>query len=108
MQLSHVIPTIELAEALASIVTMSRCLPLSLQLDGDVLETTLPGIVPLLSLIPRSVSDIPLAHNIIVFAHNVFLKVNDWKGLLEFGLVEALLKSLVSLMHQKNDVLNDL
>lgn len=54
---------------------MSRCLPLSLQLDGDVLETTLPGIVPLLSLIPRSVSDIPLAHNIIVFAHNVFLKV---------------------------------
>ncbi|CAH1403230.1 unnamed protein product, partial [Nezara viridula] len=107
MQLSHVIPTIELAEALASIVTMSRCLPLSLQLDGDVLETTLPGIVPLLSLIPRSVSDIPLAHNIIVFAHNVFLKVNDWKGLLEFGLVEALLKSLVSLMHQKSDVLND-
>ena len=37
-----------------------------------------------------------------------YLQVNDWKSFLEFGLVEVLLKSLISLMHLKNNLLSDL
>lgn len=54
---------------------MSHCNPLNIQTDGESMEFTLPAIAPLLSLLPRTVTDIPLAHNIIVFVHNVFLKV---------------------------------
>ncbi|KAF6210395.1 hypothetical protein GE061_013499 [Apolygus lucorum] len=107
MQLNHTMPSTELADALAGIVTNTHWLPISTQFEAEPSEFNLPGIPPLLSLLPKSVSDIALTHNIIVFVQNIF-KVGDWRKLLEYGLVESLLKALVCLIHQKKYVISDL
>ncbi|XP_073990723.1 lysosomal-trafficking regulator mauve isoform X4 [Rhodnius prolixus] len=105
MQLSHAVPTMELADALAGIVTNTHWLPISVQTGEDVDVLNLPGIAALLGLLPRSVSvasaDLTLCHNIIAFLHNIFTKIADWKSFLEYGVVEALLKTLVCVVHQE-------
>ncbi|KAK9508246.1 hypothetical protein O3M35_007946 [Rhynocoris fuscipes] len=106
MQLSHAGPTVELADALAGIVTNTHWLPISVQAGDTVDDFNLPGIVPLLGLLPRSIAvssdDSTLCRNIVTFLHNIFAKITDWKSLLEYGIVEALLKTLLCIIHQGN------
>ncbi|XP_014251875.1 lysosomal-trafficking regulator isoform X2 [Cimex lectularius] len=100
MQLSYVIPTADLADALAGIVTRTHWLTLKQQVEADINDFYLPGLPPLLSILPKSVTHVTLSHDITVFLHHLFLKIGEWKNILEYGLVEVLLKTLVCVIHQ--------
>ncbi|XP_063221149.1 lysosomal-trafficking regulator isoform X2 [Bacillus rossius redtenbacheri] len=103
-QLAMYPATLDLVEACVCLVT--RC-HTSLE---DQLETApyladpsflqLSSFPPLLALLPRAVHDVALAHNVIVFLRDIVSQVpNTMRPLLDCGLTEVLVKTLMAVAH---------
>ncbi|XP_068085277.1 lysosomal-trafficking regulator [Anabrus simplex] len=104
-QLSQFPATLELVEACVALVT--RC---SVSLEEQCEMTSLAELSflqtnsfpPLLALLPRSVHDTVLSHNLILFLREVFTKVSisqSIRSLLDCGLLESLERTLMAVAH---------
>ncbi|KAG8236418.1 hypothetical protein J437_LFUL012839, partial [Ladona fulva] len=109
-QLGQYLASAELLEACISLIT--RC---STTLE-DMVEMASPLVAfeieclgclqaaafpPLLALLPKSIHEVSMAHNLIVFLQNMYSKVPQASRFLrDGGLLETLVKTLVAQAHQ--------
>ncbi|XP_059485723.1 lysosomal-trafficking regulator isoform X2 [Neocloeon triangulifer] len=106
-QLSQFEATAELVEACIALIT--RCqVSLEEQTElwslKDMTPLQFASFPPLLSLLPRSVCDTALCHNIVFFLREILTKVqNSYKGLLECGLLETMGHTLLAVAHLSPD-----
>ncbi|CAB3359283.1 Hypothetical predicted protein [Cloeon dipterum] len=102
-QLSQFKATSELADACVNMITRFNVTldELSdLSFLKDITSLQMACFPPLLSLLPRSVCNLPLCHNIVSFLKEVITRVpSSHRSLLECGLLEAIGQTLLAVAH---------